>query len=361
MLQSVLSSRLRPLSLSLIHNRSFPRNLRQALQGTTVLQNRTFAERPLRRKRPKFSRVEGSTVNFEGNNKIDNGPSIHTTGTPILQASMSLAEHSGGFVPLDNEGKEMDMEEYLKFASLSPWVPCPDPVARKILELTELGPNDVHYELGSGDGRLCFHAIDAPYNAKKSVGIDIDPTLIAQSNTRISKRHPPPSNLEFICADLLDVESPQTKEIWSKLRKECNVLTMYFVDEALQKLKPTLEEYLVDTECRVVTVGYEMKGWSPRWVEVIVGLSVFVYDLREMQKLEEDEDLAKGGDQDRHNQIQAGGASLEREREKEEFAPIVDRGPPLEYRTEDPDWDDDDHWDFDETVPFNQDNDDKSR
>ena len=146
MLQSVLSTRLRPFSLSLINSRSFPRNLRQALQGTTIFQNRTLAKRPLRRKRPKFSRVEGSTVNFEGNNKVDNGPSIHTTGTPILQASMSLAEHSGGFVPLDNEGKEMDMEEYLKFASLSPWVPCPDPVARKILELTALGPNDVRVE-----------------------------------------------------------------------------------------------------------------------------------------------------------------------------------------------------------------------
>ena len=130
------------------------------------------------------------------------------------------------------------------------------------------------------------------------------------------------------------------------MRNECDVLTMYFVDEALQKLKPILEEHLVETECRVVTVGYEMKGWSACWVETIVGLNVFVYDLKEMQKLEEDP----------HIKIQEGDTRVPKE-EEEELAPIVDRGPPLEYRDEDPDEYDDNFCDFDETIPFDQEND----
>ena len=153
MLQSVLS-RLRSSSLSVVgHTRSFSRNLVEGLplhSSTTVLQERTFATRPpLRRKRQKISRIKDpTTVNFESNNKVRNGPSIHTTGTPILQASLAFDEHSGGvFVPRDETGQEMDMQEYLKFASLSPWVPCPDPVARKLLELTRLGSNDVRMNL----------------------------------------------------------------------------------------------------------------------------------------------------------------------------------------------------------------------
>ena len=38
---------------------------------------------------------------------------------------------------------EDNFDDYLKKASLSPWVPVPDPVARKMLEIAKAGPDDV--------------------------------------------------------------------------------------------------------------------------------------------------------------------------------------------------------------------------
>jgi hypothetical protein len=40
---------------------------------------------------------------------------------------------------------EGNFDDYLKKASLSPWVPVPDPVARKMLDLAKAGPEDVSY------------------------------------------------------------------------------------------------------------------------------------------------------------------------------------------------------------------------
>jgi len=192
---------------------------------------------------------------------------------------------SGIFVAKDKHGNELPMDEYLKFASLSPWVPAPDPVALRALDVAKASSEDVHYELGSGDGRMNFHAIDSTYNVKKSVGIDIDASLIEQSNLRKARIHPSPEHLEFICADLLEVRNPQTAELWNKIQKECTVLTMYFVEDALLKIKPLLEQRLVGSKCKVVTIGYEMKGWEPIWAEVILGLTVHLYDMNNLDQL----------------------------------------------------------------------------
>jgi hypothetical protein len=38
---------------------------------------------------------------------------------------------------------QKNFDEYLTKASLSPWVPVPDPVAKRMLEIAEVGPEDV--------------------------------------------------------------------------------------------------------------------------------------------------------------------------------------------------------------------------
>jgi cyclopropane fatty-acyl-phospholipid synthase-like methyltransferase len=39
-----------------------------------------------------------------------------------------------------------------------PFVPAPEPVLREMLRLAEIGPQDVVYNLGSGDGRIVIMA-----------------------------------------------------------------------------------------------------------------------------------------------------------------------------------------------------------
>ena len=54
-----------------------------------------------------------------------------------------MIDSNNTFVAKDKDGNEVSMDEYLKFASLSPWVPCPDPVATRALDIARVGPDDV--------------------------------------------------------------------------------------------------------------------------------------------------------------------------------------------------------------------------
>eukprot|EP00957_Ditylum_brightwellii_P037422 2831354-Ditylum_brightwellii.AAC.1 len=119
---------------------------------------------------------------------------------------------SEAYAPTKPNGEIMTMAEYNEFATLSPFVPVPDVVARKMLELTQAGPKDIHVELGSGDGRVNFHAIDAPYHVSHSTGIDVDSALIEMAQQRLGKRHPIPENIEFVQADLLSEEENEVKD-----------------------------------------------------------------------------------------------------------------------------------------------------
>ena len=62
--------------------------------------------------------------------------------------------------------------------------PTPMPIVRALLELAEVGPRDVVYDLGSGDGRIPITA--AKEFGARGVGIEIDPALVtqAQANAR---------------------------------------------------------------------------------------------------------------------------------------------------------------------------------
>jgi hypothetical protein len=55
----------------------------------------------------------------------------------------------------------------------APWVPTSMPMVNKMLTMAEVGPDDVVYDMGCGDGRLVVTAA-RKYGAR-AVGIEIDP------------------------------------------------------------------------------------------------------------------------------------------------------------------------------------------
>ena len=167
---------------------------------------------------------------------------------------------------------EENMDEYLAKMTLSPWVPLPDSAARKIFDLTRSNSETVHVDLGSGDGRVNFHAIDHG-KVKRSTGIDVDPNILKLANERLAKRHPRP-NIEFIEADLLDENHP----VWPVVQ-EADLITMYFADEALSIFRPVLEKKLAGKQCKIVTAGYEMPGWDYLIQEVVLGMKLTLYEF----------------------------------------------------------------------------------
>jgi hypothetical protein len=168
------------------------------------------------------------------------------------------------------EHGEATTEDYVKKTSLSPWAPVPDAIARRLFDLAKAKPEDYHVDLGSGDGRVNFHAID--YGVKRSLGIDIDEEIVRVAEERLAKRHPKP-DLEFVVADLMNPIDP----IWEKVQ-QANILTMYFAEEALEKFRPLLEHKIRDRKMRILTCGYEMPGWATRNEEVILGTRIHLYE-----------------------------------------------------------------------------------
>jgi hypothetical protein len=184
----------------------------------------------------------------------------------VLPPSSHVSD--GGLAEAYHHGEE-SMDEYLKKTSLSPWVPLPDAACRKLFDLAQAQASDIHVDLGAGDGRINFHAID--YGVGKSIGIDIDDGILKLARERMAKRHPPP-NMEFILADLLDESNP----VWKKVQ-ECTILSMHLADTALEKLRPILERKLAGHECKILTAGYEMPGWESTIQEVVLGTQIHLY------------------------------------------------------------------------------------
>jgi hypothetical protein len=176
------------------------------------------------------------------------------------------------------------MGSCLEDASLSPFLPVPDAVARKMLDIAKAAPTDIHYELGSGDGRVNFHATDPhSFDVQKSVGVEIDARLIEMSKERLlllegeqRQQQQQQRNVHFIQADLMN---PNHK-VWQDMEDEATVVTMYFVENALFTISESLEKLLKQQRnCRIVTCGYPIPNWHPQRVQQLLGLSIHLYQF----------------------------------------------------------------------------------
>ena len=66
-----------------------------------------------------------------------------------------------------------------------PYVPTPQEVVDRMLELAQVKKGDVVYDLGSGDGRIVITA--AKKYGVKAIGFEIDPERIKESQENIKK------------------------------------------------------------------------------------------------------------------------------------------------------------------------------
>eukprot|EP00526_Cylindrotheca_closterium_P014536 CAMPEP_0113623488 /NCGR_PEP_ID=MMETSP0017_2-20120614/12085_1 /TAXON_ID=2856 /ORGANISM="Cylindrotheca closterium" /LENGTH=279 /DNA_ID=CAMNT_0000533443 /DNA_START=243 /DNA_END=1082 /DNA_ORIENTATION=- /assembly_acc=CAM_ASM_000147 len=188
--------------------------------------------------------------------------------TSIKLGAELPGQSSGLENPFQYSGE--NLEEYTEMATLSPWTPVPDSVARKIFDRADVQGDDVHVELGSGDGRVNYFSIDA--GVAESIGIEIDEKIVQVAKDRLDKIHPKP-NIKFIVADLMDATNPVWKEI-----ERATILTMYFAREGLEAIQPLLENALRGKRVRIFTCGYEMPGWQSQMVETVLDMPIHFYD-----------------------------------------------------------------------------------
>ena len=136
---------------------------------------------------------------------------------------------------------------FLPSQNLAPYVPTPEDVVERMLDLAGVTKSDVVYDLGCGDGRI---PIAAAKRGARGVGIDIDPQRIAESNAN-AKAAGVTGRVEFRRADAMTVDvSPAT------------VVTLYLLSSSNAKLRPLLTRQL-KPGARVVSHAFSMGSTWP--------------------------------------------------------------------------------------------------
>ena len=135
---------------------------------------------------------------------------------------------------------------------LSPFVATPISVVRRMLILADLKPNEVLYDLGSGDGRAVIMA--ATDFRAKSVGVELREDLAKKALTSIQ------------LLDLNDKPKIMQKDIFDINLSSADVVFLYLTTSANEKLKPKLEAEL-KSGTRIVSHDYEILGWEPLKVD----------------------------------------------------------------------------------------------
>ena len=136
-------------------------------------------------------------------------------------------------------------------ADLAPFVPTPQPVVERMLEVAAVGRDDVVYDIGCGDGRMVITAAKK-YRAR-GVGIDIDGTLIDECRAG-AKREGVEGLVRFLHMDATKARLTEAK-----------VLALYLLPESLETLEPLFDRDLA-AGVRIVSHNYEIPGWDGRLV-----------------------------------------------------------------------------------------------
>ncbi|MBY0532738.1 MAG: methyltransferase domain-containing protein [Xanthobacteraceae bacterium] len=143
------------------------------------------------------------------------------------------------------------------------FVPTPHEVVKRMLELAKVTSTDVHYDLGSGDGRIVIAAVK-DFKAKKGVGIDLDPQRIKEANENKTK------------AGLGDNVTFQNQNIFETELKEASVVSMYLLTSINIRMRPKLLAEL-KPGTRIVTHAFNMGEWKEEHNESVNGYQVYLF------------------------------------------------------------------------------------
>jgi precorrin-6B methylase 2 len=127
-----------------------------------------------------------------------------------------------------------------------PYVPTPQDVVDRMLDMAKLTKDDFHIDLGSGDGRI---VVTAAKRGARSMGVDLNPDRIAEANEN-AKKAGVTDRVTFVQGNLFEMDI-----------SKANVLTMYLLQGVNLQLRPKI---LTDLRpgSRVVSHAFSMNDWE---------------------------------------------------------------------------------------------------
>ena len=128
-----------------------------------------------------------------------------------------------------------------------PYVPTDRTTVDSMLSVANVTPDDVVYDLGSGDGRIPIRA--ARKFGARGAGIEIKPNLVEEARKN-AKSAGVSDRVSFLQGDLFEADI-----------SDATVVTLYLLPDVNTRLRPKLFEEL-DPGTRVVSHGFDMDEWE---------------------------------------------------------------------------------------------------
>jgi precorrin-6B methylase 2 len=181
------------------------------------------------------------------------------TGRPLAMVAVLLLSliHALGFMPV--QAQDMPSES----KKIVPFVPTPQEVVDKMIELGGVKKGDTVYDLGSGDGRI---VITAAKKGARAVGFEIDPDLLKESRENIKK------------AGVQDLAEIRQQDILTVDLSAANVVTMYLLPDVNMKLRPNVLSQMKPGS-RVVSHAFDMGDWKPDKTERVNGRTIYLWTV----------------------------------------------------------------------------------
>jgi len=127
------------------------------------------------------------------------------------------------------------------------WVPTPQVLVEKMLDMARVTPQDYVMDLGSGDGR---NVIAAAKRGARALGVEYDRSLY-QAAVRNAREAGVAERARFVEGDMFEADI-----------SAATVLALFLLPDNLQKLKPKFERMKPGT--RIVVNAFPIEGWTAK-------------------------------------------------------------------------------------------------
>jgi len=142
------------------------------------------------------------------------------------------------------------------------YVPTPQALVDRMLQMAEVKANDFVIDLGCGDGRMVVTAA-SKYGAT-GYGVDINPVRVEEANANAKK------------AGVTDKVSFKIADLFQEDISKASVMTMYLLNEINLRLRPKILSDLKPGS-RVVSHAFTMDDWEPDQRDVVENKNIYFW------------------------------------------------------------------------------------
>lgn len=141
------------------------------------------------------------------------------------------------------------------------YVPTPQEVVDRMLELAKVGNGDFMIDFGCGDGRM---VVTAAKRGARGFGVDINPQRIKEANANAQ------------AAGVTDKVQFKIANLFEEDLSKADVMAMYLLTDINLRLRPKILDTM-KPGTRIVSHAFDMGDWKPEVHENVSGRNVYFW------------------------------------------------------------------------------------